>query len=70
MEDTGAPMSTIDHVHQWLTSIHVSAARTHQDGDFGSVKDIDDGDTSQAAAHGHSRGNAPLQAQGKRPSEK
>ncbi|KAL3221234.1 hypothetical protein MRX96_029571 [Rhipicephalus microplus] len=47
MEDPGQPLSTIDYVHQWLTSIHVSAARTHQDGDYGAAKDIEDVDTSQ-----------------------
>ncbi|KAH7935924.1 hypothetical protein HPB52_015179 [Rhipicephalus sanguineus] len=47
MEDPGNPLSTIDYVHQWLTSIHVSAARTHQDGDYGAAKDVEDVDTSQ-----------------------
>ncbi|KAK8763823.1 hypothetical protein V5799_033566 [Amblyomma americanum] len=47
MEDAGSPVSTIDYVHQWLTSIHVSAARTHQDGDYGAAKDVEDVDTSQ-----------------------
>ncbi|KAH7971498.1 hypothetical protein HPB49_025144 [Dermacentor silvarum] len=47
MEDPGSPLSTIDYVHQWLTSIHVSAARTHQDGDYGAAKDVEDVDTSQ-----------------------
>ncbi|KAL1469292.1 hypothetical protein MTO96_004994 [Rhipicephalus appendiculatus] len=47
MEDPGHSLSTIDYVHQWLTSIHVSAARTHQDGDYGAAKDVEDVDTSQ-----------------------
>ncbi|CAN8010607.1 unnamed protein product, partial [Ixodes pacificus] len=46
IEETGRALSTVDHVHQWLTSIHVSAARIQQDNEPDG-KDCDDSDVSQ-----------------------
>ncbi|CAN8004517.1 unnamed protein product, partial [Ixodes hexagonus] len=46
VKETGRALSTMDHVHQWLTSVHVSAARIQQDNEL-EGKDCEDSDVSQ-----------------------
>lgn len=46
MEETGRALSTVEHIHQWLTSLHVSAATIQQDNDL-ERKSLEDSDVSQ-----------------------